>query len=140
MAAEPQVTIVGNVVGDPELKYIQNGVAVLNMRVASTPRKFDRQSNEWKDGTSLFIDTTAWRGQAEEIASRVKKGTTVMLQGRLIQQDFETKDGEKRSKLSLDIDEAAIVIPRTKQNAERAGGQTAQAPAASTAYDEDVPF
>jgi single-strand DNA-binding protein len=97
MAGDTTITIVGNLVDDPELRFTASGVAVANFRVASTPRAFDRQTNEWKDGESLFLSCSVWRQYAENVAESLTKGTRVIVTGRLKQRSYETNNGEKRT-------------------------------------------
>lgn len=105
MAGETVITVVGNLTADPELRYTQNGVAVANFTIASTPRTLDRQTNEWKDGEALFLRASVWRDFAEHVASSLTKGSRVVAQGRLKQRSYETKEGEKRTSIELEIDE-----------------------------------
>jgi single-strand DNA-binding protein len=105
VAGETVITVVGNLTSDPELRYTQNGLAVANFTIASTPRTFDRASNEWKDGEALFLRASVWREFAEHVAASLTKGSRVMAQGRLKQRSYETKEGEKRTSMELEIDE-----------------------------------
>jgi len=105
MAGETVITVVGNLTSDPELRYTQTGLAVANFTIASTPREFDRTSNEWKDGESLFLRASVWREFAEHVAGSLMKGTRVVATGRLKQRAYETKEGEKRTSIELEIDE-----------------------------------
>lgn len=105
MAGETVITVVGNLTSDPELRYTQNGLAVANFTIASTPRTFDRQSNEWKDGEALFLRASVWREFAEHVASSLTKGSRVVAQGRLRQRSYDDKDGQKRTSIELEIDE-----------------------------------
>lgn len=105
MAGETVVTVVGNLTSDPELRYTQSGLAVANFTIASTPRSLDRASNEWKDGEALFLRASVWREFAEHVAASLTKGSRVMAQGRLKQRSYETKEGEKRTSMELEIDE-----------------------------------
>ncbi len=105
MAGETVITIVGNLVDDPELRFTPSGAAVANFRIASTPRTFDRQSNEWKDGEALFLSCAVWRQAAENVAESLQKGMRVVVQGRLKQRSYETREGEKRTVFELDVDE-----------------------------------
>ena len=105
MANETITTIVGNLTADPELRFTPNGVAVANFTVASTPRTFDRQSGEWRDGDALFMRCTAWRDPAEHVAESLTRGDRVVVQGRLRQRSFETRDGDKRTVVELDVDD-----------------------------------
>jgi single-strand DNA-binding protein len=105
MAGETVITVVGNLTADPELRYTQNGLAVANFTIASTPRTFDHQANEWKDGEALFLRASVWREFAEHVAGSLTKGSRVIAQGRLKQRSYETKEGEKRTSIELEIDE-----------------------------------
>lgn len=107
MTGETQLTIVGNVVADPELRFTQNGLAVVNLTIASTPRVFDRTSNDWKDGEPLFMRATAWREFAENISASITKGTRVVATGNLRQKPYETREGEKRTSWEMDLEELA---------------------------------
>jgi single-strand DNA-binding protein len=105
MAGETVITLVGNLVDDPELRFTPSGAAVANFRVASTPRTYDRQSGEWKDGESLFISCSVWRQAAENVAESLQRGMRVIVQGRLKSRSYETRDGEKRTVFEIDVDE-----------------------------------
>lgn len=103
MSGETTLTVVGNTTADPELRYTQNGLPVVNFTVASTPRTFDRASNEWKDGEALFLRCSAWRELAEHIAGSITKGTRVIIQGNLTQRSYETREGEKRTVMEVEV-------------------------------------
>jgi len=105
MAGETTITIVGNLTADPELRFTPSGAAVANFTVASTPRTFDRQSNDWKDGETLFMRCSVWRDAAENVAESLHRGTRVVATGRLKSRSYETKEGEKRTVIELDVDE-----------------------------------
>ena len=105
MAGETVITVVGNLTNDPELRFTPSGAAVANFTVASTPRTFDKNSNEWKDGEALFLRCSVWRQAAENVAESLQKGTAVIVQGRLKQRSYETKEGEKRTVYELEVDE-----------------------------------
>ena len=105
MANETIITVVGNLTADPELRYTQSGLAVANFTIASTPRTFNRQSNEWEDGEALFLRASCWREFAEHVAGSLTKGTRVIAQGRLKQRSYETKEGEKRTAIELEVEE-----------------------------------
>ena len=105
MAGDTQITVVGNLVSDPELRYTPTGVAVANFRIASTPRTFDRQSNEWKDGDSLFLTCNVWRQAAENVAESLQRGMRVIVSGRLHQRSYETREGEKRTVFEVEVDD-----------------------------------
>lgn len=112
MAGETVITVVGNLTSDPELRFTPNGAAVANFTVASTPRQFDRQSNEFKDGETLFLRCSAWKELGENCAESLHRGTRVIVQGRLKSRSFETKDGEKRTVMELDVDEVGPSLRR----------------------------
>ena len=105
MAGETVITVVGNLVDDPELRFTPSGAAVANFRIASTPRTFDRQTNEWKDGDALFLTCSVWRQAAENVAESLQKGMRVVVQGRLKSRQYETREGEKRTVFEIDVDE-----------------------------------
>lgn len=105
MAGETTITVVGNLTNDPELRFTPSGSAVANFTIASTPRTFDRQTNEWKDGETLFLRASVWREAAENVAESLTKGTRVVAQGRLKSRSYETKEGEKRTVMELEVDE-----------------------------------
>ena len=105
MAGETIITVVGNLVDDPELRFTPSGAAVANFRIASTPRTFDKQTNEWKDGDALFLSCSVWRQAAENVAESLQKGMRVVVQGRLKQRSYETREGEKRTVVELEVDE-----------------------------------
>jgi single-strand DNA-binding protein len=125
MAGDTQITVVGNLVSDPELRYTPTGVAVANFRIASTPRTFDRQANEWKDGDSLFLTCNVWRQAAENVAESLQRGMRVVVQGRLHQRSYETREGEKRTVFEVEVDDVGPSLRNasakvTKSN--RSGG------------------
>lgn len=105
MAGETVITVVGNLTADPELRFTPSGAAVANFTIASTPRMFDRQSNEWRDGEALFLRCSIWRQAAEHVAESLTKGARVVAQGRLKQRSYETKEGEKRTVVELEVEE-----------------------------------
>ena len=105
MAGETQVTVCGNMVGDPELRFTPNGAAVANFTLASTPRQYDRASGEWKELETLFLRCSIWREAAENVAETLKKGMRVIAQGRLKSRAYETKEGEKRTSMELEVEE-----------------------------------
>jgi single-strand DNA-binding protein len=105
MAGETVITIIGNLTNDPELRFTPSGAAVANFTVASTPRNFDRQTNEWKDGETLFMRCSVWRDAAENVAESLTRGARVIVQGRLVSRSFETKEGERRTVNELQVDE-----------------------------------
>ena len=105
MAGDTIITVVGNLTADPELRFTPSGAAVANFTVASTPRTFDRQTQEWKDGDALFLRCNVWRQAAENVAESLTRGARVVVSGRLKQRSFETKEGEKRTVVELEVDE-----------------------------------
>jgi single-strand DNA-binding protein len=105
MAGDTQITIAGNLVDDPQLRYTPTGQAVANFRIASTPRWQDRTTGEWKDGDSLFLSCNVWRQAAENVAESLQRGMRVIVQGRLRQRSYETKEGEKRTVYEIEVDE-----------------------------------
>jgi single-strand DNA-binding protein len=104
-AGDTTITIVGNLTDDPELRFTPSGLAVAKFRVASTPRTMDRQTNEWKDGDPLFLSCTVWRQAAENVAESLTRGSRVIVSGRLRQRSYETREGEKRTVIELEVDE-----------------------------------
>ncbi|MDH2443641.1 single-stranded DNA-binding protein [Amnibacterium sp. CER49] len=105
MAGETIITVVGNLTSDPELRYTQNGLAVANFTIASTPRTFDRQANEWKDGEALFLRASVWRDFAEHVAGSLSKGSRVIATGRLKQRSYQDREGQNRTAIELEVDE-----------------------------------
>ena len=105
MAGDTVITVIGNLTADPELRFTPSGAAVANFTVASTPRMFDRQTNEWKDGEALFLRCNIWREAAENVAESLTRGSRVIVSGRLKQRSFETREGEKRTVVELEVDE-----------------------------------
>lgn len=105
MAGETTVTVVGNLTTDPELRFTPAGAAVANFTVASTPRTFDRESGEWRDGDAMFLRCSVWRQYAENVAESLVRGSRVVVHGRLRQRSYDTKEGEKRTVLELEVDE-----------------------------------
>ena len=136
MAGETVITVVGNLTADPELRYTQNGLPVANFTIASTPRTFDRQANEWKDGETLFMSCSVWRQYAENVAESLTKGTRVIVSGRLKQRSYETQAGERRTVVELEVDEVGPVLRNATAKVNRisreggfsgGGGQSAPA-------------
>jgi single-strand DNA-binding protein len=105
MAGETPITVSGNLTADPELRFTPSGAAVANFTVASTPRTFDRQTNEWKDGEALFLNCSVWRQAAENAAESLQRGMRVLVSGRLKARSYETREGEKRTVFEIDVDE-----------------------------------
>jgi single-strand DNA-binding protein len=141
-AGDTTITLVGNLVDDPELRFTPSGAAVAKFRVASTPRYLDKTTNEWKDGESLFLQCNIWRQAAENVAETLTKGMRVILTGRLKQRSYETKEGEKRTVFEVEVDEvgpslrnATAKVTRTQRAAGGNGGGGFSAPAAD--FNED---
>jgi single-strand DNA-binding protein len=125
MAGETVITVVGNLTSDPELRFTPSGAAVASFTVASTPRTLDKATNEWKDGEALFLRCSIWRQAAENVAESLTRGSRVIVSGRLKQRSFETKEGEKRTVIELDVDEVgpSLKYATAKVNkASRGGG------------------
>ena len=146
------VTVVGNLTGDPELRFTPNGQAVASFTVASTTRVLDRNSNEWKDGDTLFLRCSVWRQYAENVAESLTKGTRVMVTGRLKQRSYETKEGEKRTVVEMDVDDVGPALRNATAKVSRvtrgsdggynAGGSSAPAedPWAAPMTNDEPPF
>lgn len=129
-AGDTQITIVGNLVGDPELRYTQTGQAVATFRVASTPRFRDNATGEWKDGDSLFLSCNVWRQAAENVAESLQRGTRVIVSGRLRQRSYETREGEKRTVYEIEVDDvgpslrnASAKVTKSSRSGGGYGGQ-----------------
>ena len=162
MAGETVITIIGNLTNDPELRFTPSGAAVANFTIASTPRQFDRQANEWKDGDTLFMRCSIWRDAAENVAESLTKGTRVIASGRLVQRSYETREGEKRTVVELQVDEigpslryASAKVTRAQRSGggggfgggAQGGGSVADndpwatpAPSSGGSFTEDPPF
>lgn len=123
MAGETQITVVGNLVDDPELRFTPSGAAVANFRIASTPRNFNRQTNEWEDGDTLFLSCSIWRQAAENVAESLTRGTRVIVQGRLKARTYETREGEKRTVFEVDVDEVGPSLRSATAKVTRASRQ-----------------
>jgi len=124
MAGETIVTIVGNLTADPELRFTPSGAAVANFTVASTPRTFDRQTSEWKDGDAMFLNCSVWRQAAENVAESLTKGMRVIVQGRLKSRTYETREGERRTVFEVEVDEVgpSMRYASAKVNRNQGGG------------------
>ena len=154
MAGETVITVVGNLTADPELRFTPSGAAVASFTVASTPRTFDRQTNEWKDGEALFLRCSIWRQAAENVAESLQRGMRVIVQGRLQQRSFETREGEKRTVVELEVDEigpslrsATASITKQPRSAEGSrstsdpvGAPGGPAEADNSYYEDEAPF
>lgn len=126
MAADTIITIIGNLTADPELRFTPSGAAVASFTVASTPRTFDRQAGEWKDGETLFMRCSIWRDAAENVAESLTKGTRVIVQGRLVQRSYTTREGENRTVVEMQVDEIGPSLRYAKAQVTRqprGGGQ-----------------
>ena len=135
MSGETVITIVGNLTADPELRWTQSGSPVASFTIASTPRSFDRQSGEWKDGETLFMRCTAWREMAENIAETLRKGARAMVRGRLVQRSFETREGDRRTVVEMQADEVGVSLRHARAQVTRTVGQGQQGqPAAGSAF------
>ncbi|MDX6283307.1 MAG: single-strand DNA-binding protein [Kribbellaceae bacterium] len=129
MAGEPPITLIGNLTGDPELRFTPSGAAVANFTIASTPRTLDRQSNEWKDGETLFISCSVWRQVAENVAESLTRGSRVVVHGRLKARSYDDRDGNKRTVFECDVEEigasmryATLKISKTSRTDGGGGG------------------
>src|SRR5688500_17937377 len=164
MAGETTITVVGNLTDDPELRFTPSGAAVAKFRIASTPRTLDRQSGEWKDGEPLFLACNIWRDAAEHVAESLQRGARVIVQGRLRQRSYETREGEKRTVYELEVDEIGPSLRYATAKVQKmqrssgggfgsggsggsSGGGTSDDPWASAApaggsggFDEEPPF
>jgi single-strand DNA-binding protein len=161
VAGETNITVVGNLTADPELRFTPSGAAVASFTIASTPRTFDRNTNEWKDGEALFLRCSIWRQAAENVAESLTRGMRVIASGRLKQRSYETREGEKRTVIELDVDEigpslkyANAKVNRTQRGSSSGGGfgssgSTESAPAddpwssappAGGGYSDEPPF
>ncbi|NBE52790.1 single-stranded DNA-binding protein [Streptomyces boluensis] len=126
MAGETVITVVGNLVDDPELRFTPSGAAVAKFRVASTPRTFDRQTNEWKDGESLFLTCSVWRQAAENVAESLQRGMRVVVQGRLKQRSYEDREGIKRTVYELDVEEVGASLKNATAKVTKTSGRGGQ--------------
>ncbi|WP_455352980.1 single-stranded DNA-binding protein [Streptomyces sp. SYSU K217416] len=126
MAGETVITVVGNLVDDPELRFTPSGAAVAKFRVASTPRIFDKQTNEWKDGEGLFLTCSVWRQAAENVAESLQRGMRVVVQGRLKQRSYEDRDGVKRTVYELDVEEVGPSLKNATAKVTKTTGRGGQ--------------
>jgi single-strand DNA-binding protein len=149
VAGDTTITVVGNLTADPELRFTPSGAAVANFTVASTPRIYDRQSGEWKDGEALFLRCNIWREAAENVAESLTRGARVIVQGRLKQRSFETRDGEKRTVVEVEVDEIGPSLRYATAKVNKAsrsggggfgGGGSRQAPAQPSGGSGDDPW
>lgn len=154
MSNHTTLTVIGNLVADPELRFTPSGAPVASFTIASTPRRFDKNTQEWKDGEPLFLRCSIWREAAENVAESLTKGTRVIAQGRLVQRSFETREGEKRTVVELEVDDigpslrkaTAKVTRTTRQQPggfrqpQPAGGQANDPWAAGQSFNDETPF
>jgi single-strand DNA-binding protein len=138
MAGDTQIVLVGNLVDDPELRFTPSGAAVAKFRIASTPRTFDKQANEWKDGESLFLSCNVWRQPAENCAESLQKGMRVMVQGRLVQRSYTTKEGEKRTVFEVEVEELGPSLRNATAKVTRANRQGGQQPQQARGGQQDA--
>jgi len=131
MAGDTTITVIGNLTADPELRWTQSGAAVADFTVASTPRTYDRNAGEWRDGDTLFMRCSVWRETAENVAESLRKGMRVIVQGRLTQRSYETPQGERRTVVELQVDEVGPSLRRARAQVTRVQAQAASAPSAS---------
>ncbi|OEJ21013.1 single-stranded DNA-binding protein (plasmid) [Streptomyces subrutilus] len=130
MAGETLITVIGNLVDDPELRFTPAGAAVAKFRIASTPRTFDRQTNAWKDGESLFLTCAVWRQAAENVAESLQRGMRVIVHGRIKQRTYEDREGVRRTVYELDVDEVGASLKNATAKVTKAAAATGQRPAA----------
>ncbi|MDT7580256.1 MAG: single-strand DNA-binding protein, partial [Pseudonocardiales bacterium] len=150
MAGETVITVVGNLTADPELRFTPSGAAVASFTIASTPRSFDKNTNEWKDGDALFLRCSIWRQAAENVAESLQRGMRVVAQGRLKQRSYETREGEKRTVVEMEVDEvgpslkyATAKVNRTSRGSSSGGGfgsSGSGSPSGSDAAPVDDPW
>ena len=127
MAGETTITVIGNLTADPELRWTQSGAAVADFTIASTPRNYDRNAGEWRDGDTLFMRCSVWRETAENVAESLRKGMRVIVQGRLTQRSYETPQGERRTVVELQVDEVGPSLRRARTQVTRVQAQPASA-------------
>lgn len=144
MAGETPITVVGNLTADPELRFTPSGAAVANFTVASTPRTFDRQSGEWRDGEALFLRCQIWRQAAENVAETLTRGARVIVQGTLRQRSFETREGEKRTVIELDAEEVGpslrYATAKVNKVSRSGGGNTGDWSSSNRGSSRDDPW
>ena len=143
MAGDTTITVVGNLTADPELRFTPSGAAVANFTVASTPRIYDRQSGEWKDGEALFLRCNIWREAAENVAESLTRGSRVIVTGRLKQRSFETREGEKRTVVEVEVDEigpslryASAKVNKTQRGSAGGFGSSGSSSSGNTQGDD----
>lgn len=139
MSGETQICVIGNLTSDPELRFTGSGAAVANFTIASTPRTFDKNTNEWKDSTTLFLRCSVWRQAAENVAESLTKGCRVIAQGRLTQRSYE-KDGQQRTVVELEVDEIGPSLKTATAAVTKAGARTPAGDPWGTASTDSAPF
>jgi single-strand DNA-binding protein len=154
MSGDTSITVIGNLVDDPQLRYTPTGQAVANFRIASTPRFMNKQTNQWEDGSSLFLSCNVWRQAAENVAESLTRGTRVIVSGRLKQRSYETKEGEKRTVYEVEVDEvgpslrnasAKVIKSERSRPAQQSQGSGTDdpwsaAPAQPSTFSDTPPF
>lgn len=141
MANETVMTLVGRLVADPELKYTEAGVAVAGFRVATNPRRFNAQANQWEDGDASFWQCNIWRAKAEAVANTLHKGSLVILQGQVAEHTWESKEGEKRSRMEITVDTIGPVILPPRQGAVgQSGGWSGGGQSKPSSFDDEPPW
>lgn len=138
MSGETNITVVGNLTADPELRFTPSGAAVASFTVASTPRFFDKGANEWRDGDTLFMRVSVWREQAESVAESLTKGSRVVVTGQLQQRSYETREGEKRTSYEMQADDVAASLKYATAKLTRTQTNRAGGPARSTSQADDA--
>ena len=143
MAGDTQITLIGNLTGDPELRFTPSGAAVANFTVASTPRTFDRQSSEWKDGDTMFLNCSIWRQAAENVAETLSKGMRVIVQGRLKSRSYDDREGNRRTVFEVDVEEVGPSLRYATAKTSGAGAgwptRSTRSPKASTQCSMSLP-
>lgn len=140
MAGETPITLVGNLVDDPELRFTASGVAVANFRVASTPRVYDKQAGEWRDGESLFMSCSVWRQYAEHVAESLTKGARVIVTGRLKQRSYETAEGQQRTVVEIEVDEVGPALRHATAQVSKVAAHSRDQAQAAPAATAAAPF
>jgi single-strand DNA-binding protein len=137
---ETTCNLTGNLTADPELRFTPSGAAVASFTVAATSRTFDKTANQWRDGEALFLRCTLWRQAAENLAESLRRGDRVIITGRLRQRSFQTREGDKRTMIELDVDEIGASLKFTTLKLTNTDRVTAQAPASEQTADDEPPF
>ena len=139
MSGETVITVVGNLTSDPEIRFTPSGAGVANFTIASTPRTFDKNSNEWKNGEALFLRCSIWREAASNVAESLERGMRVIAQGRLKQRSFETREGEKRTVIELEVDEIGPSVRYATAKVNRAERGSQQRAPRGDEWDHEPP-